>query len=53
MRPFLITITLVLAVMLSEFATATEAPDFSGTWVLDVAKSTLEGQHNQIPNNRH
>jgi hypothetical protein len=40
MRQFLITITLVIAVM-SGFATAAEAPDFSGTWVLNVAKSTL------------
>src|SRR5215813_11255815 len=41
MRQLLITIALVLAVMFSGFATAAEAPDFSGTWVLDVAKSTL------------
>ena len=41
MRQLLITIMLVLAVMFSEFAKATEAPDFSGTWVLNVAKSTL------------
>ena len=41
MRQPLITITLVLAVMFSEFAKATEAPDFSGTWVLNTAKSTL------------
>jgi hypothetical protein len=40
MRQLLITITLVIAVM-SVFATAAEAPDFSGTWVLNVAKSTL------------
>ena len=37
MRQFLIAITLVFSV----FATAAEAPDFSGTWVLNVAKSTL------------
>jgi hypothetical protein len=41
MRQFLITITLVIAVMFSVFATAADAPDFSGTWVLNVAKSTL------------
>ena len=41
MRQFLITITLVIAVMFSVFATAAETPDFSGTWVLNVAKSTL------------
>jgi hypothetical protein len=41
MRQFLITITLVLAAMFSEFASAAEAPDFSGTWVLNAAKSTL------------
>ncbi len=41
MRQFLITIPLVIAVMFSVFATAAEAPDFSGTWVLNVAKSTL------------
>ena len=45
MRQFLITITLVLAAMFSEFAKATAAPaaapDFSGTWVLKVEKSTL------------
>lgn len=41
MRQFLITITLVLAVMFSEFAKATATPDLSGTWVLNVAKSTL------------
>jgi hypothetical protein len=40
MRQLLITITLVIAVM-SVFATAAEAPDFSGTWVLNAAKSTL------------
>jgi len=41
MRQLLITITLVLTVMFSEFAKATAAPDFSGTWVLNAAKSTL------------
>ncbi len=41
MRQFLITITLLIAVMFSVFATAAEAPDFSGTWVLNVAKSML------------
>jgi len=40
MRQLLIAITLVIAVM-SVFATAAEAPDFSGTWVLNAAKSTL------------
>jgi hypothetical protein len=41
MRQFLITITLVIAVIFPVFATAAETPDFSGTWVLNVAKSTL------------
>lgn len=41
MRQLLITITLVLGVMFSESAKATAAPDFSGTWVLNAAKSTL------------
>lgn len=41
MRQLLITITLVLAVMLSESAKAAAAPDFSGTWVLNATKSTL------------
>ena len=41
MRQLLITITLVLAVMFSGFAKAAAAPDFSGTWVLNAAKSTL------------
>jgi hypothetical protein len=40
MRQFLITITLLIAVIFSVFATAAEAPDFS-TWILNVAKSTL------------
>lgn len=42
MRRLLITITLVLAAMLSAFAKAAAVPDFSGTWVLNVAKSTLQ-----------
>jgi hypothetical protein len=41
MRQILITITLVLAGMFPEFAKAAEIPDFSGTWVLNAAKSTL------------
>ena len=41
MRQLLITITLVLAVMFPEFMKATEASDFSGTWVLNAAKSTV------------
>ena len=41
MRQFLITITLAIAVMSSVMAKAAETPDFSGTWVLNVAKSTL------------
>jgi hypothetical protein len=41
MRQFLITITLLIAVISSVFAMAAEVPDFSGTWVLNVAKSTL------------
>jgi len=41
MRQLLIAITLVVAVMFSEFAKATAAPDFSGTWVLNAAKSIL------------
>jgi hypothetical protein len=41
MRQFPITITLLIAVILSVLATAAEAPDFSGTWVLNAAKSTL------------
>jgi hypothetical protein len=40
MRQLLIAITLVL-VMFSGFAKAAAAPDFSGTWVLNAAKSTL------------
>ena len=41
MRQFLVTIMVLIPVMFSVFATAAEAPDFSGTWVLNVAKSTL------------
>ena len=42
MRQLLITITLVLAVTFSSLAqTTTAPPDFSGTWVLNAAKSTL------------
>jgi flagellar hook assembly protein FlgD len=41
MRQLLITITLALAVMFSGSVSATAAPDFSGTWVLNAAKSTL------------
>ena len=42
MRQLLITITLVLAVTSSSLAQTTAAPpDFSGTWVLNAAKSTL------------
>src|SRR5580704_2396576 len=41
MRQLLVTITLVLAVMFSALAQATPAPDLSGTWVLNAAKSTL------------
>ena len=41
MRQLLFTITLVLAVMFSALAQTTAAPDFSGTWVLNAAKSTL------------
>jgi len=41
MRQFLITITLVIAVVFPVFAAAAETPDLSGTWVLNVAKSTL------------
>ena len=41
MRQLLVTITLVLAVMFSALAQTTAAPDFSGTWVLNLAKSTF------------
>jgi hypothetical protein len=40
-RQLLITIGLVLAIVLSAAAQITTAPDLSGTWVLDIAKSTL------------
>jgi hypothetical protein len=40
-RQLLITITLVLAVAFSALAQTPVTPDFSGTWVLSVAKSTL------------
>jgi hypothetical protein len=41
MRQLLVTITLVLAVMFPAFAQTTAAPDFSGTSVLNTAKSVL------------
>lgn len=41
MRQFLILFTLALAVMFPALGQTPVAPDFSGTWVLDVAKSTL------------
>lgn len=41
MRQLLVTITLVFAAMFSALAQTTAAPDFSGTWVLNFAKSTL------------
>jgi hypothetical protein len=41
MRQFFILITLALAVMFPTFAQTTAPPDFSGTWVLNIAKSTL------------
>ena len=41
MRQLRITLTLILAVVFAEFAQAAPVPDFSGTWVLNVAKSTL------------
>jgi hypothetical protein len=41
MRQFLITNVLVLAVMFSTLAQTAAAPDFSGTWDLNIAKSTL------------
>jgi hypothetical protein len=41
MRQLLVTITLVLAAMFSALAQSTVAPDLSGTWVLNPAKSTL------------
>jgi hypothetical protein len=41
MRQFLITNVLVLAVMFSTLPQTAAAPDFSGTWDLNIAKSTL------------
>lgn len=41
MRQFLITIALVLAAAASTLAQTAAAPDFSATWVLSGAKSTL------------
>jgi len=41
MRQFLIMITLVFAGIFPAFAQTTAAPDFSGNWVLNTAKSTL------------
>jgi hypothetical protein len=41
MRQFLVIITLVLAVMSSALGQTVTAPDFSGSWILDVAKSAL------------
>ena len=41
MRQLLVTVTLVIAVMSSALGQTTAAPDFSGTWVLNAAKSTL------------
>lgn len=41
MRQIPITIAMLLAVMFSALAQTTAAPDFSGTWVLNAAKSTL------------
>jgi hypothetical protein len=40
-RRLLVTITLVLAVTASAFAQTGAAPDFSGSWVLNAAKSKL------------
>jgi hypothetical protein len=40
-RQLLVSITLVLAVMFSAFAQTTAAPDFSGSWVRNAAKSKL------------
>ena len=40
-RQLVIAITLVLAVTFSALAQTMAAPDFSGTWVLSAAKSTL------------
>lgn len=41
MRQLLATIMLVFALMLPVFAQTNAAPDFSGTWVLNPAKSTF------------
>src|SRR5215467_11529797 len=41
MRHLGVTVTLVLAVLFSALAQAGAAPDFSGTWVLNLTKSTL------------
>jgi hypothetical protein len=41
MRQLLATILLVFTLMFSVFAQTTAAPDLSGTWVLNSAKSTL------------
>ncbi|MGB7285207.1 MAG: hypothetical protein WBE13_23315 [Candidatus Acidiferrum sp.] len=41
MRQLLVTSALVLAVIFSARAQTAAAPDFSGTWVLNAAKSTL------------
>ena len=45
MRP-LATFTLVLLAMFPALAQASAAPDFSGTWVLNVTKSTLAKDSN-------
>jgi hypothetical protein len=41
MRQLLTTVTLALVVMFLPIAQTTAAPDFSGTWILNDAKSTL------------
>jgi hypothetical protein len=41
MRQLLIATVLALAVTISALAQTTAAPDFSGTWVLNITKSTL------------
>ncbi len=41
MRQILIMVTLAITVMCSALAKSIAAPDFSGIWVLNVAKSTL------------
>jgi hypothetical protein len=41
MRQLLITFTLVLVVMFAALAQTAAAPDFSGSWVFNSAKSTL------------